>query len=342
MGKRLALVVIALVLITAAAAYVVWTRSPRYALREAAAAMKDHDLAKFQRYVDSEKLVGRFVDDMLASATAEANKNPFGGLAVGMFMMMRPQLVKSAQEALERAVETGDFDATKAQDGNPADVAKLYWKRSSKDESGYGKIAYIKKQGKIALAGLEIYDADVDQTFVVDFKLRDLGDHWQVTEFANLRQLQEAMQQATKRKLDDLNRPISQQMSRAVKFESIKGSSSSDDWGFSRKSGITVVMRNTSTRDIAEIHFIVTFDVGGEIVGTFPCSYEEVLSPDEQQVGEWSKDANQFIEEDMKLYKNIAVATPSAELRSIKFADGTVLQLLTTLPRKHRRSSDVR
>jgi hypothetical protein len=333
MPRRLVGIAIAVVtLVGSAVAYLAWTRTPSYALHEASTAIREHDLAAFQRFVDTEKLAGRFVDDELVSATDQTSKNEFGALAAGIFMMMRPQLVKAAQEALERAVETGTFDAGKAQQKNPAETANAYWKPSSAKVSGYRKIAYVKKQGKIAIAGLEIYDADVDKVFVLDLKLRDLGDHWQVTETANVRQFQESLQEATKHQLDVFNEPIARRLNETVKFEAVKGFASTGQWGFDRKSNVTVRIRNTSMKTISEAHFMITFTLGGEIIGAFRCSVNTSLVPGQEWSGTWSKDANQFISEDMKLYNGLALAQIFPELRSVTFSDGTALQIRSSLP----------
>src|ERR1700722_19827957 len=46
-------------------AYWYWTTTPLFAFQEAAAAVHDHDLAKFERYVDYRKLLDSAINDVL-------------------------------------------------------------------------------------------------------------------------------------------------------------------------------------------------------------------------------------------------------------------------------------
>lgn len=329
--SRALIVALLALLVGLGSGYYIWSRSPQYALRRAATAAADHDLTTFQRFVDTEKLSARFVDDMLASVTEEAQKNEFGGLAAGMVMMMRPQLVKAAQDSLERGIETGKFEPEKKDGGNPAEAVKPYWKPAAANESGYRRVAYVKKQGKIALAGLEIYDADVAKPFIIDLKLCDVGDHWQIVEVANLHEIQKEMRLATERRLAQINAPIRQQINNILEVEHIAGFLSHGSWGFDQKSNVSVRFRNRSQKEIVEVHFTVKFESEGETLGAMKCEVTESIGPGERSTGTWSQDANQFISDDMKLYNGIATAKPSLEIESIRFSDSSSLQLRSSL-----------
>jgi hypothetical protein len=335
MAKRIAIVVLLLVLIAAGVSWFVWTRTPQYSLRKAADAFEEHDLVTFQQYVDTEKLSARFVDDMLAVATRGSEKEGFAGLAAGMLMMMRPQMVKAAQDSLERSVETGHFEAaqTGTQGGSPADATAPYWKKAKPGESGYQRLAYVKKQGKIALAGLQFYDADVRAPFVVELKLRNLGSHWQVVEIANLPAVQKTIEEATKKRLDEINAPIRRRLLQAIEFVQATGFTQSDSWGIEKKSSVRVRMKNTSGNDIAEVHFDVAFISGTDVLGRISCIDNDPIAAGGQSSGVWSKDANQFIAADMKLYNSIEATQAMPEVTFVRFADGSTLELQTALKR---------
>ena len=200
MGKRWWFLLFALILLTKGAIYWYWTHSPRYALRQAAEAAEKHDLTTFRKYVDTETLTARFVDDLLAVVREEAAASEVGTLAAGMVAIMRPQLVKAAQGALERGIETGNFEPERSQVGNPAREATSYWRPASEHHSGFRRIDYIRKEGSIAVAGLEMYDAELRTPFTVELKLRNTGDHWQVVEISNLRAVQKQLDEARKKK----------------------------------------------------------------------------------------------------------------------------------------------
>jgi len=339
MAKRFAVAAIVVVLVLVIPAYVFWTRTPQYALREAAEAVKTHDLARFQRYVDTERLTTRFVDDMLATATEEASKETLGGLAAGMMMMMRPQMLKAGQDALERAVETGRFEDTSGESAGPADAAKPYWKRTSGEESGFRRIAYVKKQGKIAVAGLEIYDADLKMPFTIELKLRDLGSHWQIIEISNIPAFQKAVREGTEKRLNELNAPIRAQLAQTIEVEHVMGWAQADRWGIDRKAAVRLRLRNSTSRPIAEVQFSISFMVRDSFVGRINC-VQDRIAPGQYEDGTWSKDINQFDQKDMMLFEAIDNAQAIAEIRSVKFEDGTSIALLTEVgPTKGARVS---
>jgi hypothetical protein len=279
MAKRVGVALLVAIVAAAALWYWRWTRSPRHALRAAARAAEQHDLTTFRKYVHTEELTARFVDDLLATVAEETRGEDLGGLAAGMVMMMRPQFVRAVQDALERGIETGAFEPKESQVGNPAREAASYWRRASETQSGFRRVAYVKQDGKIAVAGLEMYDAELQQPFTVELKLRDTGSHWQVVEIANLRAVQKELEAATRKRLEVLNRPIRASLRQAVAIEN-------------------GTLRNTSGRAIAEVELR-----GGRI-------HKDGLPPN----------------------GTIDVGA-GAEVERIRFADGTTLQVLSTLPK---------
>ena len=340
MSKRVALVTVLALGVAAAAAgigYYLWTRTPRYALRQASRAAEEHDLVTFKKYVDTERLTARFVDDMLASVTEQAEEQgAFAGLAAGMVALMKPQLAKGARESLERGIETGNFDDGGGKD-NPADAAKPYWRRAGENESGFRRVSYVKEQGKIALAGLEMYDADLKTSFTVELKLRDAGSHWQVTEIANVPAVLKALQTAAEKRLAAINAPIRDELARTLRFESLEGSAEEGQWGLVRKASVRVRMRNTSQTAIDEVRFAVAFHSGNDVVGRIACVHGATIAPGAEAEGVWSEDINPFLDDDMRLFQNVAKARAVPEVERVTFAGGRVLELQKSLqPAKPR------
>ena len=99
--------------------YWAYTRSPSYALTQARVAITQHDIVKFDKYVDSDTLVGSAVDALMDSALQEMNTRHAShdqweslgqNLATGLVSLMKPQLVASLKAQLRDAVEQGDID----------------------------------------------------------------------------------------------------------------------------------------------------------------------------------------------------------------------------------------
>lgn len=325
-------VVIVLVCLTAVAvSWHAWTSSPTYALRQAARAVGEHDLVTFQKYVDVERVCERFVDDMMASVTEETGDNPFGGLAAGMIMMMRPRLVEAMQAAIERAIETGEMTAGGKDDVDAAGQVRPYWRTASDEESGFRRVAFVRKEGAVAIAGLEMFDADAQSSFTIELKLRDLGGHYQIVEIANLRETMAALREAEAKRLAELNAPIAQELARTVTFERLIGTTSSDRWDISRKAQVGVELRNRSNEPITKVSFRVRVMRGEEQIGEFRCVETERIEPGERTQGVWEKSVNLFRGEDKALYEGIDSAELVAEVTRVEFADGGVVELLESV-----------
>ena len=55
-------------------------------------------------------------------------------------------------------------------------------------ESSFKGVKYVNEQGEQALVGLEFTEPKYDTTMVLEVKMRDRGDYWQITEITNLGQ----------------------------------------------------------------------------------------------------------------------------------------------------------
>jgi hypothetical protein len=237
---------------------------------------------------------------------------------------------------LERAVETGKFASAEKDAKSPVGVAEPFWTPAGKGKSGYRGISSIKKQGKIALAGMDIYDADLDKVFTVQLKLRDLGDHWQITEIAGLTELQKEIRASTEQRLAEINAPVRKKINEAVRVEEVRGYAHQSGWGTDKRANVIVDLRNLSDREIAEVQFSVTILADGEKIGAMNCRYTDAIRPGETGQGTWSQEVNMFSSGDMKLFEAITFATFTTDLQGVRFVDGTAWMVRSELKGSNR------
>lgn len=187
--------VLLLVLVALAAGGYFYYRSlkagPKYALMQAANAVRTHDMAAFERYVDVSSVTGSVVDQATGQASALGLLNP-GGLAFkGALRLLKPQLAQAAHKELQRYIETGSVEAAvAAQPKRLVNVSMLgLASKVVNADSEFKDIKYVNEQGEQALVGLEFTQPKYDTTLVVELKMRNRGDHWQVTEITNTGEL---------------------------------------------------------------------------------------------------------------------------------------------------------
>lgn len=332
---RIALAVVVLVLLGATAfGWWWWTRTPQYALGQVVKAYEQHDLETFQEYVDVERLSSSFVDQMLQTVfeekeSAESDPGWAEGLAQGMAMMMRPQLVKGVTDAITRGVESGDF-ASDEKGGEQVSELKRYFIGADEDRSGVRGIKSIKRQGKIAIAQLEVYDKDFKKSAFLDIKLRDVGDHWQVTELSNFAEFMKVQQKHEKEYVEQLNKPIRKRLAASLRFDDTSAWINSDRWGFSNSILVRTRFANPTDTNIEEFDAdIKVLDRNGMIVRTLKITHDEPLLSHSSSAKDYNKDLNQFVEEDKILYRAVSeVGRVVPEVTRIKFEDGAEIKLI--------------
>ena len=96
--------VIVAVLLGAAFYFLYWLRTPAYALNQVRLAVKEHNTAKFERYVDLDSLMSNAFEDIIKSESKINNDNLFSNpFALSILHLLKPSVVDlMKKEALDR------------------------------------------------------------------------------------------------------------------------------------------------------------------------------------------------------------------------------------------------
>ncbi|GAB2945265.1 hypothetical protein GCM10027048_07800 [Hymenobacter coalescens] len=191
MKRVLLLLALAILVIGGYLYYRSVSTGPKFALGQAVKAVHDHDVSSFEKYVDVESVTGSLVDQVADQGKALGLMLPGGGLvAKGVLGLAKPQLAKAARKEVQHFVETGSLEA--AAESQPQRLVKVSMaglaSRVISPESSFKGVKYVNEQGEQALVGLEFTQPKYDTTMVLEVKMRDRGDYWQVTEVTNLGQ----------------------------------------------------------------------------------------------------------------------------------------------------------
>lgn len=216
-GKLVAGLVIAAAIVGGASWYFLYfTKTPAYALSQLRASIEDRDLAKFNRYVDLNGVLTRSYDDLIgAFIDSDRTITPEAKQFVGGFaQMFKAPIVDAFKEAIERYVETGQWQAEDETDeaGRDAKSPKINPEQIA-DQSGvknaaFKNIAYVNIEGKTAAVGVTLLEKELNQEFTIEFLMRQLDDGtWQIAEISNMKAFVAAIREAEsallKRYLDD-------------------------------------------------------------------------------------------------------------------------------------------
>ncbi|HMM22959.1 MAG TPA: DUF3298 and DUF4163 domain-containing protein [Selenomonadales bacterium] len=175
--------------------FLYWRNTPEYSLQVIAKAIRTHDLATFEKYVDMDSLISRAIDqtiDAVTNNTEDQNPN-IQNMFRGFAQMVKPMLIANAKEEIKSYIEKGNFDSgqTKPQDktqkiGPDINIGEKYINPGG-DTPQFKGIDYTKKDGKIAVVGLKLYYPKFESDVILEIKMRERDGYWQATEISNLK-----------------------------------------------------------------------------------------------------------------------------------------------------------
>jgi hypothetical protein len=177
---------------------------PQFALAQVANAARTHDMATFEKYVDVNSVTGNLIDQVADQSSALGMLNPGGFAFKSALRMLKPQLAQVARKEIQQFVETGSLQGAAggaaSQEGMNISLAGLAGKVASAD-SKFKDVAYVKEEGEQALVGIEFTQPKYDTTMVVELKMLNRGNHWQITEITNTGDLLKHVARLEKKRL---------------------------------------------------------------------------------------------------------------------------------------------
>ncbi len=338
MKKLIVGLVVACFVILGAGGVYYWqyTKSPKYSLLQAKNAFGQHDLATFEKYVDVEGITNSIIDQMLETATElEQPKDEWEQLGEtlgkGLVTLLKPQLSKLAKQQIAKLVETGKLEEEQqsTKSGEPDFSLSDIWNKAGGEKAGFQGIEYIKKEGKIAYAGLKFFHKEYNTDLILDLKMRDKGGYWQVAELSNFADYMKKMDELETKRISELNAPIIEAMEKTFVVEEIGKRNKTDDWGIDKKVIFSLRLRNDGQKEIDEYKVLLTcYSLDGRELKSLSLVDDENILPGKTGGGAWSTDVNMFMTSDDLLFD-----APQSDLdinvniQYVKFTDGTELKL---------------
>lgn len=217
----IAAVIPTVVIVVGIFGYLAWKKSLRYSLNQVRHAFETHDLMKFEKFVDLDSVIARFVDQMIDTNMAkQQTNNPLrGNFAQGIIQMMKPQLQFTISQQIKAMVERGADSVNKDEEESTVNLASFF----KKDDANldYKGIESTKKEGKIATVTLAFYQAKTKDEAKLDVKMRQMDGYWQVAELPNASTFIDKVNAVREKLLAEKNKPIVEQMNKSRVYRSI-------------------------------------------------------------------------------------------------------------------------
>lgn len=208
----------AILLVTAGWYFLYWVKTPSYSLGLIKTAVAQHDLAAFQKHVDTDTLIGSVYDDAMGYYMEKDGMN--NPLTMGFVSAMKPALVGQLKTEIETYVQTGHSEGTQDEKQKVDPKAENFTKRTGIKNASFVKIDKTEVNGQSASVYIIVRDAAVEKDFTVQIGMEKLEDGtWKLNRVLNLKEYLAKYEEAKAAKLQELNQPIREKLVALVDME---------------------------------------------------------------------------------------------------------------------------
>lgn len=335
--KKIGLGLIILILCAIAYYFLYFIKTPAYSIKIIQESIQKHDVATFEKHVDLDTLYNKGFDDFIAAQAKLSQddilNNPF---AMGFIQMMKPGVVAQLKAETIADVKGENTDNNTA-NTEQKQMAKNIEEKANVKGLDIRDISVISKENGSADVAITIHHYKLDKNFDIKVKMNQLDDGtWKLKEITNLTSFIIEVENATKAKLAELNKPIKEKLSKSVILANGRMSLSTDNNPFfaSHWLEIDTKLQNQTDKDISSINFnIILTGPNQENLLTKAFTAKGQVSPNNIISRYYKVDLNPFIEKDAAIIKSDFPKTSwNIEVTAVEYADGTKLEYLTELP----------
>ncbi len=336
--KKKTIVVAVIIVLVVAGGVLYWnfTRSPWYSFLQIGRAIHNHDYALFEKYVDSEGILNRSIDQVfeiiLSNVDPENVWGQFGQyFGNGLLNTFKPQLTLLYKKQIQEWIETGKMqnDSTH-KELNSYSLPNVFSRQGAVSFTG---IEYEVRDHGSATIGLGVRLERFDTVLVFSVKMKNKGGYWQVGELMNLVAFQKEVDRLEQKRIDKINKPIEQEMLNSLKISNFEKSGVTDHRAKSKGIKLNFTFTNTGNRTISEFLATITIsNSGGSFTKEMKINTEtinvisEEIKPGNTATLVWPSEGSYHT--DQQLYSiSKSEMSLSLSVQYIQFEDGTSLRL---------------
>lgn len=298
------------------------------AARQAAEA---HDLAEFNRYVDTDALIEQAAAEIL-SAQINSTLAPTAYSMAELknrYEQLKPDFVQSARAALEEYITAGKITFPE----NPT-AAQKFFRDSGLASCEIKSITKPRLEGNMQTSTVIVHNAQMNYNFELALDLeQDADGNWRIVKADGFDGYYNGYRRALRRKLDSLNAPIAAQMDEIFVVQGFKARlSEGDEYGFSQTLELLIKADVKSDKPLGKIIGTVTLGKD-ERASVAPFVIDMADHAQGVQSFNVTKTLNPFVRADVDAMKHgLKPSDIHIEITEIIFADGTNLKQLDELP----------
>lgn len=322
--------IVLLIILAGSVMFYFYRQTPRYTFILIQDAIKDHDVQAFNRHVDTEKLLSKAYDDLIATDFESEKSTMLQGIAT----MVKPAVIPALQWQIRLFVEHGkeDFSDNKMQtESKTADVFK---KKLNLQDIHFKKVISTKEENGKAHVTILLEDKKLQKEFNLEMEMEQLEDKtWKILNISNLPTYLQELKTARKEKLTALNQPIKENIMRQISCEIQELNFRKVNFFiYSGDVDLKVLIKANADKEIDKISLQCHLKNKEGIKITLPFTIDIHAKTGEKTVI-LSKNLNRLVEEENAILKSSPVEIEKTlEITSLRYQDQTSIELLTKLP----------
>ena len=176
-------IIIISILVLVIFGYNYWINTPQYSLLQIQKSVDTKDRFLFDKYVDTNRIIEEVVEDLSKIFIEEMDAEDNFEYSILDTQILAEGLVSLFQPAIENAIEEGFNEFWEDE------IETIESKADLKSNLDSFEVSFIKRDGKIAILGLEGKDFDTGGTIKLEFKLNKIDNYWRVTRILNLEEI---------------------------------------------------------------------------------------------------------------------------------------------------------
>ena len=309
-------------------------KTPEHSINLISNAIKQHDLATFEKHFDMETFYGEAFDDVIAPTLRQPTQDGINDFLASIMATVKQSFVNSMVEQTRKYVESGSLESDNKA---PEQIlAKKFTELTDFRNVTFKTVKETKIEGNIAYVDVLIHQNQVDEDFTLQLKMRKLQDEtWCIVGITNIHEFLTEISKMKAEKLAVLNKPLSKKIQEQVAISSEKFEHQKNNrYGASYAFSYTPAVEFKQGKQVAE--FVGQVDVYNKNkdkvfsqkfvnAGPFPVNTKQEFH--------FSWPLNPFVPSEKELINTSdSDLTIKAEIIRVTFTDGSELHLLENMP----------
>ena len=309
-------------------------KTPAHSINLINTALKQHDLATFEKHFDMETFYGTAFDDVIAPTLRQPTQDGINDFLASIMASVKQSFVNSMVEQTRKYVESGSLENDPKA---PEQIlARKFTELTDFRNVTFKNVKETRIEGSIAYVDILIHQKQVDEDFVLQLKMRKLQDEtWCVVGINNIHEFLSEISKMKTEKLEVLNKPLTKKIQEQIaitseKFEHQKNNRYGASYAFS----YTPMVEFKQGKQVAE--FIGQIDVYNKNkdrifsqkfvnAGPFPINSKQEFH--------FNWPLNPFVPSEKELINTSdSDLTVKAAIIRVNFVDGSELHLLENMP----------